>query len=225
MKNLLTVFLLLTCGLCSAQISSISNGVWTNPSIWDGGVVPDSTDSVTINHFVVYTSKIVFSAGGSVTIANGATLCGEDTFQTLCGARSYNYGTLTGNAVYLTDGLNDGVVNARFHYKNAPCLANYLQGIWTFGYPFSCNSTGENEVNQLEEVKLFPNPVSDYLNIIDAGKETLEFVLYDLNSSKTILQAFTNSTTINTAQMQPGIYFYELRNDKGTIKTGKVVKQ
>jgi len=31
--------------------------------------------------------------------------------------------------------------------------------------------------------------------------------------------------TINTEQLADGIYFYELRSDKETLKTGKLVKQ
>jgi len=38
-------------------------------------------------------------------------------------------------------------------------------------------------------------------------------------------QAFTSSTELNTEQLADGIYFYEIRNSKGTLTTGKVVKQ
>jgi len=49
--------------------------------------------------------------------------------------------------------------------------------------------------------------------------------IYNFLGQQVLKQAFTNSTTINTAQLADGIYFYELRNSKGVIRNGKVIKQ
>lgn len=72
---------------------------------------------------------------------------------------------------------------------------------------------------------VFPNPFSNQLIVShsDNGQATLS--LYNFLGQQFLQQALVNSTTINTEQLSNGIYFYELRNNKGVIKTGKVVKQ
>lgn len=88
-----------------------------------------------------------------------------------------------------------------------------------------CYSTvGVNEIKNESEVSLFPNPFTDKLNITAKRNELLEVSLYDVTSRKIFNQSFTNSTTINTAQLAKGIYLYEVRNKSGVIKQGKVVK-
>ena len=73
--------------------------------------------------------------------------------------------------------------------------------------------------------KLFPNPFSNQLTISLADNEQSIISLYNFRKQQILKQSFTNTTTINTEQLAEGIYFYELRNDKGIIKKGKVVKQ
>jgi hypothetical protein len=85
-------------------------------------------------------------------------------------------------------------------------------------------SVGINEL-QKTGVTLFPNPFSNQLTFKLADNEPTTVSLYDFLGQQILQHTFTNSTTINTAQMQSGIYFYELRNSKGTLKTGKVVKE
>jgi len=75
-------------------------------------------------------------------------------------------------------------------------------------------------------ISIYPNPTMDKLNIAyNKDNELIEIILYDISSRLILQQTFTNSTILSTEQMQNGIYFYELRNSKGTIKTGKLVKQ
>jgi PKD repeat protein len=69
------------------------------------------------------------------------------------------------------------------------------------------------------------NPFHVKLTFTLADNEQTTVVLYDFLGQQILQHIFTSSTTINTEQLANGIYFYELRNDKGVIKTGKVVKQ
>lgn len=224
-KNLLTLFFLPVCSICIAQISSISNGYWSNASTWNGGVIPDSTDSVTINHFIIYDNNLLIESGGSVTINNGGTLCGQGTFQVMCGGYCYNYGTINGNVIKLTDGFNNGSVHALTAYYVSPCLGAFPVGAFSVGVPFTCSFTGENEAYLIKEIHLFPNPISDHLNISASNNEELEIILYDINLTKLIQQTFNNSISLNTSQLNNGIYIYKLRNKNGTLKEGKVIKQ
>ena len=85
--------------------------------------------------------------------------------------------------------------------------------------------TGITEHNTIGKLNLYPNPFSTQLHVELFTNETSTLVLYDIFSRQILQQTFTNSTTINTEQLADGIYFYELRSNKGTLKTGKLVKQ
>jgi hypothetical protein len=80
-----------------------------------------------------------------------------------------------------------------------------------------------------ENVLTLSNPFSDKLNITTNYSEALEIILYDIASRKLLQQKFTNTITLNTAQLAKGIYLYEVRNNPdgsgGVVKKGKVVKE
>jgi len=91
-------------------------------------------------------------------------------------------------------------------------------------YIYICN-VGINEHATGLNNSAFPNPFSNQLTFSLAANEPTTVSLYDFLGQQILQQTFTNSTTINTAQIQVGIYFYELSNSKRTLKTGKLVKQ
>lgn len=86
-------------------------------------------------------------------------------------------------------------------------------------------TAGINEGNEHRVFNVYPNPAKDILHVAASNNEPLEIILYDFLSRQILRQPFTSSTTINIGQLADGIYFYELRNSKGVLKTGKVVKQ
>ncbi|HKR04754.1 MAG TPA: T9SS type A sorting domain-containing protein [Bacteroidia bacterium] len=92
-------------------------------------------------------------------------------------------------------------------------------------YIINPQSTGINEHASKPELYFSPNPFSDKINITIINNELSEFSLYDIASRKLIQQKFTNSVSINTAQLSKGIYIYEVSNKNGIIKKGKVVKE
>ncbi|MEO8146171.1 MAG: T9SS type A sorting domain-containing protein [Bacteroidia bacterium] len=85
--------------------------------------------------------------------------------------------------------------------------------------------TGINNINQSSVMNISPNPFTDNLTITLTKKEPVELTLYDLTSRKLLQQTFTTTATINTSQLAKGIYIYEVRNDRGVVKQGKVVKE
>lgn len=84
---------------------------------------------------------------------------------------------------------------------------------------------GMNEKTNKETINIYPNPVSDELNVQINNHEPTEIILYDLSSRKLLQQTFTNTTIINTEQLTKGMYLYTVRNRNGIIKNGKVIKQ
>ena len=89
-----------------------------------------------------------------------------------------------------------------------------------------CPTTGFNSIiDDNSRLKVFPNPFSNQLTFTLSDNEQTTVSLYDILGLQVLQQTFTNSTTINTDQLGEGFYFYQLREDKGTIKNGKVLKK
>ena len=82
-----------------------------------------------------------------------------------------------------------------------------------------------NESTPLQEILLFPNPVSDKLTINNNTNESLEIILYDITARELLHQFFTNSVTLDIEQLPKGIYLYKLKNKTGGEKTGKILKE
>lgn len=85
--------------------------------------------------------------------------------------------------------------------------------------------TGIDEPFDSKKVIVFPNPFADQVTFSLAINGQTIIFLYDFLGQQVLQQAFTTTTTINTEKLADGIYFYELRNDKGAVKNGKVLKQ
>jgi hypothetical protein len=79
---------------------------------------------------------------------------------------------------------------------------------------------------EYSEIKpnIFPNPFSSQITINLLGSDQTNLTLYDILGQKILEQTFVNYTTVNTAQFPIGVYYYELRSNKGECSQGKVVK-
>jgi hypothetical protein len=101
----------------------------------------------------------------------------------------------------------------------------YLDDVCVSTDSLNCNiRLGLNTISQNIVVRILPNPFSTQLTISLEDNEQTTISLYSFLGQKVLQQTFTNNTTINTEQLAEGIYIYELRNEAGTVTTGKVVK-
>jgi hypothetical protein len=50
-------------------------------------------------------------------------------------------------------------------------------------------------------------------------------ILYDCFGQLVMRQTCTNNNSIDTEQLNKGLYFYELRNENGILSNGKIVKE
>ncbi|MEP7265101.1 MAG: T9SS type A sorting domain-containing protein, partial [Bacteroidota bacterium] len=90
--------------------------------------------------------------------------------------------------------------------------------------PGLCTASGVEEFYS-DNIFVYPNPFTDQLTFSISGNRKTTLTFYDICSRPLLQQTFKNSIKINTEQFSNGIYFYELRNNKGILKTGKVIKQ
>jgi hypothetical protein len=89
---------------------------------------------------------------------------------------------------------------------------------------FECLITAMEE-NEHERFNLYPNPFRNNLNIVAEENEMVQFNLYDIYSDKILVETFSKSLTLPTDYLSKGIYFYEVRDKNGLIKTGKLIKE
>jgi len=78
----------------------------------------------------------------------------------------------------------------------------------------------ENPGNQL---KLFPNPVNDYLHI--SGNENISKVVIRNMAGQIVLQQSLNVLRVNVTNLNPGIYTIELKEDNQTIGYHKFIRK
>lgn len=118
--------------------------------------------------------------------------------------------TTSGNLVYHHI-INSGIGDLGFlqHFSQCGCQDS------TTGLP----------TTHIIDFNIFPNPFSDRLNIQCGSDEQTELNIYDITLRKIVKQKILRLVVINTALYAPGLYYYELRDSKGIVQKGKVLKQ
>lgn len=79
--------------------------------------------------------------------------------------------------------------------------------------------TATSEISLQEEI-VYPNPVTDILNI---PENTESIRIFNLHGG--LMQSQTNDTTIDVSDFAPGIYILQLTNHDGSVLITRVVKQ
>ena len=129
-------------------------------------------------------------------------------------------------------GADHGFINLPktcFEYW-ASLIKSYQNGILLYGdsspFNYACHdfTTGVTEIKLKESISIFPNPVTDKLNVTVNNNEVSEIILYDIALRELLQEKFTNSISLNTEPLAKGLYIYEVRNKNGLCKKGKVVK-
>jgi len=90
------------------------------------------------------------------------------------------------------------------------------------------NLTSITELDGLESLNIFPNPVSDILNInaVFTQKENIQISLLDVLGQVHQIQNFDSAainTSINTNELAPGTYLVKIQGEKGFVVKKVVV--
>lgn len=83
-----------------------------------------------------------------------------------------------------------------------------------------------SSVNKVETelVKIYPNPVSDYLSIsIPDNNAQITFELIDIQGRKILTKEISNSETISMEDLNKVVYFYNLV-DSNNKQSGRLIK-
>jgi len=165
------------------------------------------------------------SAGQNCAIVNSidSVLVGNNYRKRFNLAGGWQYSLIEG--IGSTSGLLEPF--CPFEYiGNLICFSQYGQAL----YPDTvtkCNliSGVENVQPEKHLAVVFPNPVTDELNVTINNKASSEIILYDLASRKVLHRHFVSTVTLNTEKLEKGVYIYEVRGKDGYLIKGKVVKQ
>lgn len=183
----------------------------------------NSANNVFINNNVSNNNigvEILSYFNGSINFT-GNTICNNTTYNVKL--LHVNNDNLSFNCWCSTDSsfirstIYDGYVNNSYGIVNYMPLAGSCPQI-----NVGINTPSNNVVSS---TTIFPNPFNNEIEIRTTNTEQVEIILFDMASRKLLQQKFTESVSLNTAQLAKGIYIYEVRNKNGTSTNGKVIKQ
>lgn len=159
--------------------------------------------------------------------------------------RLYKAGQSIGNAVYIT-------VSSAAGYTRFSVPVIYSQGITPDTMTFSIiaahpglspsadpgnvfyiddlaliyNAAGINGARNNLELAVYPNPVSEQLQIESKDSEKLFLNIFDITGKKLLTDEVIDKNTVSVTTLSPGLYFYQVTSSSGnTLKTEKLVKQ
>lgn len=164
--------------------------------------------------------------------ANGIFWCGIDMTNTGSGDTVVVTHTIptaqNGNADFSASATHSGTVSDAFgFFPYTDIQANLLMANCI--YPvITYTSTASVEENSTYEIKAYPNPTSDNFRIElpDTRTRTISIMGMTGQVLKTIAVNNMN-VTLNVADLDNGVYFYQLKSDNGEVLTTRklVVKK
>jgi uncharacterized delta-60 repeat protein len=130
----------------------------------------------------------------------------------------FNTGTGASNFIYTTAIQSDGriIIGGSFTTYNGTARNRIAR---LYGGTVGINSL------KSKTIAVYPNPVSDELNIEAKGnKGQVNFVIYNIFGQVVCEGNFIEKTTVNIAGFVPGVYLVKVGNDKG-FEIIKIVKE
>lgn len=86
-------------------------------------------------------------------------------------------------------------------------------------------SVGLNDPLSYANVDLFPNPVTDKLNIINPTNQQIFLRLIDTTGRLVWKDSYDRSQIIPTSGLAPGLYFYQISSRGRVLKQGRLIKE
>lgn len=107
------------------------------------------------------------------------------------------------------------------------CYSDDSLGFYNAGISQSCDEviTSINNLNLPINSHIYPNPFSNKLTFAFSDNEQTTITLFNFLGQPVLEKTFIKSMTFDTEYLSNGIYFYEFKNSKKILKTGKVIKQ
>ena len=144
----------------------------------------------------------------------------------------YHYSGLVLDSIQLIDPLAQSVVQLIIPTSNVTgkitAISLYERDLNNEWMPYSIVEFEKNTALSLNtlaglDFELFPNPVTDFLNV--QSSQTTELAIYNLNGQLVKQFAKEDYHKIDLAGLSAGTYILVLKNEEGTLGRTKFVKQ
>lgn len=202
-----------------------------NTNSGTSGGYPERGLKVSSSHQVM-----VNASGYPQALASGAVIDSSKMWSTTSSGilqKVISFSTGTGtfgewcpNDAYLGIRLNyPGDTLYGYIYLHVPMtLANYT--VMNYGYEKPKVNVGVgSEIPSISKNALYPNPFNDRLYVPTRTTKMIQVIMYDMYSKIVLDQLTEESEFLNTEEIKPGLYIYELMKEKQVIYRGKLVKQ
>lgn len=88
-----------------------------------------------------------------------------------------------------------------------------------------CNTLNADNLNINNDIKISPNPVKDYLNVIGVKELKYQIKVYGISSKLILIKEFTPENQIETSSLSKEIYIYSIENNNQNRSIGKFCKE
>ena len=106
------------------------------------------------------------------------------------------------------------------------CAYYYIDYVCVTEDSLNCSIyNGIKAINNKGEIRLYPNPFINNLEIKLEENKEVEIIFYDIFSRKVLDKKFIKSAEINTQFLDEGVYIYNIFMNRSLIKEGIVVKE
>ncbi|MGC6429418.1 MAG: LamG-like jellyroll fold domain-containing protein [Jejuia sp.] len=103
-----------------------------------------------------------------------------------------------------------------------------IQSVYNAGADGKCINTLslENELIVENEIKIYPNPVKDVLNVkLNSEHQNVTLEIYDALGKRVKYILKLPSASVNVETLNSGLYFYRIKAGNKPIKLGKLMKR
>lgn len=220
-----------------AKLSSAGNFVWAKAM---GGSGIDYGKAIALDGNTVYTSGYfngVADFNPSTTTNAITTNGGADFFISkldLSGnyINAYGYGASGNDYAHAICSPTTGVIYTAGTFSNTVDFDTGSPGVLltsngsndAFFFKLNDNSIGIEELSNKSFAKIFPNPFTDGVELINAQKS--EVSIFNILGQCVVKAMITESPAkLNLSQLSNGIYYIKIRNSSSSIQTSKIIKQ
>ncbi|MFN8335089.1 MAG: T9SS type A sorting domain-containing protein [Cyclobacteriaceae bacterium] len=113
------------------------------------------------------------------------------------------------------------IVTLRSRFDNGSADINYLIYVADELPPLPVITATEDH---LASVQVYPNPVSDFIQIDVAGGETSTALIYSAQGVLLTSHRFENNAIIDTRNLPAGLYICDVRRNNASVKKIKIIK-
>ncbi|MFZ4523814.1 MAG: right-handed parallel beta-helix repeat-containing protein [Bacteroidales bacterium] len=162
------------------------------------------------------------SLGQNTITADPAMVFPTDSSGVMKNLGSYSWALLSNSPCINAGNMDVVSILPEFDFAGNPRITQNRVDVGVYEYPYPFNL---NKKQAAVPEAVYPNPADDILHVKVNTKQPAGIVIYDLTSRMVIQANFMGQISLNTSQLAPGIYLYQLKVKDGINIKGKFVKQ